>query len=123
VPPSRKPGLYMHIFLDAGGGNVLAFFELPTKLEMGRDPNTPAWVQHIAFKVRDRATLLEYREHLEKNGVEGLGATGNGSGGLGVQPDPEGSCHLEDRGEAWIPIGAQRAVQTFPAEAGLPGDL
>ena len=32
----------MHVFLDAGNGNVLAFFELPTKPEMGHDPNTPA---------------------------------------------------------------------------------
>jgi hypothetical protein len=32
-------------------GNVLAFFELPSQPPMGRDPNTPAWVQHIAFKV------------------------------------------------------------------------
>lgn len=54
---------YMHIFLDAGGGNVMAFFELPTQPAMGRDPNTPAWVQHIAFKVKDRATVLEYRAH------------------------------------------------------------
>ena len=25
---------------------------------MGRDPNTPPWVQHLAFKVKDRDTLL-----------------------------------------------------------------
>jgi len=54
---------------------VLAFFELPTKPEMGRDPNTPDWVQHIAFKVKDRPTLLQFREHLEANGVEVLGVT------------------------------------------------
>jgi len=29
----------------------LAFFELPTAPAMGRDTNTPDWVQHIAFKV------------------------------------------------------------------------
>jgi hypothetical protein len=28
---------------------------------MGRDPNTPAWVQHIAFRVKDRAELLEFK--------------------------------------------------------------
>ena len=65
----------MHLFLDAGMGNVLAFFELPTKPEMGRDPNTPPWVQHIAFKVKDRAELIEFKEHLEANGVEVLGIT------------------------------------------------
>ena len=53
VPSTHEPDPYMHVFLDAGMGNVLAFFELPTKPEMGRDPNTPVWVQHIAFKVKD----------------------------------------------------------------------
>ena len=75
VPSTHEPDPYMHLFLDAGGGNVLAFFELPTKPEMGRDPNTPEWVQHIAFKVKDREALLQYKAHLEKNGVEVLGVT------------------------------------------------
>jgi len=75
VPSTGEPDPYMHVFLDAGGGNVLAFFELPTKPEMGRDPNTPDWVQHIAFKVKDRETLLAYRQRLEANGVEVLGVT------------------------------------------------
>lgn len=75
VPSTHEPDPYMHIFLDAGNGNVLAFFELPTKPEMGRDENTPVWVQHIAFKVKDRDALIEYKEHLEANGVEVLGVT------------------------------------------------
>ena len=75
VPSTHEPDPYMHVFLDAGGGNVLAFFELPTRPEMGRDPNTPEWVQHIAFKVRDRETLLQFRAHLESNGVKVLGVT------------------------------------------------
>ena len=79
VPSTKEPDPYMHIFLDAGDGNVLAFFELPTKPEQGKDPNTPAWVQHIAFKVKDRETLLQYRAHLEKNGVEVLGVTDHGA--------------------------------------------
>ncbi|NKB76973.1 MAG: VOC family protein [Gammaproteobacteria bacterium] len=73
VPSTKEPDPYMHVFLDAGNENVLAFFELPTKPEMGRDENTPAWVQHIAFKVKDRKTLLDYRDHLEANGVKVLG--------------------------------------------------
>jgi len=78
VPSTHEPDPYMHLFLDAGSGNVLAFFELPTKPEMGCDPNTPTWVQHIAFKVKDRAELQEFKEHLEKNGVEVLGTTDHG---------------------------------------------
>ena len=75
VPSTHDPDPYMHVFLDAGNGNVLAFFELPTKPEMGFDPNTPRWVQHIAFKVKDRDELIAFKDHLEKNGVEVLGVT------------------------------------------------
>ena len=75
VPSTHAPDPYMHVFIDAGNGNVLAFFELPTKPEMGRDTNTPEWVQHIAFRVKDRDALIEYKEHLEANGVEVLGIT------------------------------------------------
>lgn len=75
VPSTGADDPYMHVFLDAGNENVLAFFELPTQPTMGRDENTPEWVQHIAFKVKDMDTLLEYKEHLENNGVEVLGIT------------------------------------------------
>jgi catechol 2,3-dioxygenase-like lactoylglutathione lyase family enzyme len=75
VPSTHEPDPYMHVFLDAGGGNVLAFFELPTKPKMGFDPNTPRWVQHIAFKVKDRITLIAYKDRLEANGVSVLGIT------------------------------------------------
>ncbi len=78
VPSTKAPDPYMHIFLDAGQGNVLAFFELPTQPAMGRDENTPEWVQHIAFKVKDRDTLLEFRDHLESRGVDVLGVTDHG---------------------------------------------
>jgi catechol 2,3-dioxygenase-like lactoylglutathione lyase family enzyme len=79
VPSTKQPDPYMHVFLDAGNGNVLAFFELPTQPEMGRDPNTPSWVQHIAFKVKDRAELLEFKAHLEANSVDVLGVTDHGA--------------------------------------------
>lgn len=75
VPSTKAPDPYMHVFLDAGNGNVLAFFELPTQPPMGKDPNTPEWVQHIAFEVADRETLLAFREKLESAGIEVLGVT------------------------------------------------
>ncbi len=73
VPSTKEPDPYMHIFMDAGQGNVLAFFELPTKPEMGRDENTPGWVQHIAFKVADFDTLMGYKASLEEGGIDVLG--------------------------------------------------
>lgn len=44
VPSTKEPDPYMHLFLDAGNGNVLAFFEIPNSPPMGKDPNTPDWV-------------------------------------------------------------------------------
>jgi catechol-2,3-dioxygenase len=65
----------MHIFMDAGRGNVLAFFELPNSPEMGRDTNTPEWVQHIAFQVESMDDLMAAKEKLESAGVDVLGPT------------------------------------------------
>ena len=78
MPSTGEYDPYMHVFLDAGGGNVLAFFELPNQKDMGRDANTPAWVQHIAFKVGSEADLLAAKEHLQEMGVEVLGPTFHG---------------------------------------------
>lgn len=75
VPSTKAPDPYMHVFLDAGHGNVLAFFELPNAAQMGRDENTPEWVQHLAFKVKTLDELKDYKERLQANGVEVLGVT------------------------------------------------
>jgi catechol 2,3-dioxygenase-like lactoylglutathione lyase family enzyme len=75
VPSTGEADPYMHIFLDAGNGNVLAFFELPGQPEMGRDPNTPAWTQHLALKVADMDTLLATKERLIAEGLDVIGPT------------------------------------------------
>ena len=75
VPSTGAPDPYMHVFLDAGQGNVLAFFELPNSPEMGRDENTPAWVQHIAFKVGSLDELTATKARLEAAGIEVVGPT------------------------------------------------
>jgi glyoxylase I family protein len=78
VPSTGAYDPYMHVFLDAGGGNVLAFFELPQQPDMGRDPNTPQWVQHIAFRVETEAELLAAKARIEVMGVDVLGPTDHG---------------------------------------------
>jgi glyoxylase I family protein len=78
VPSTKQPDPYMHVFLDAGMGNVLAFFELPNSDEMGRDDNTPLWVQHIAFEVADLEALDAAKLHLESVGLEVLGPVNHG---------------------------------------------
>jgi lactoylglutathione lyase len=75
VPSTKEPDPYMHVFLDAGMGNVLAFFELPTRPPMGRDPNTPLWTQHLALKVNSIDDLMETKARLEADGIDVVGPT------------------------------------------------
>jgi len=75
VPSTKAHDPYMHIFLDAGGGNILAFFELPAQKPMGRDENTPEWVQHLALKVDSVDTLVAMKQKLEASGIEVIGPT------------------------------------------------
>jgi len=78
VPSTKAPDPYMHIFLDAGSENVLAFFELPNSPAMDRDQNTPAWVQHIAMRVASFDALVAAKEELESKEVEVLGPVNHG---------------------------------------------
>ena len=78
VPSTKASDPYMHVFLDAGMGNVLAFFELPNSPEMGADPNTPDWVQHIAFELEDMAALNAAHEAVLAAGLEVIGPTNHG---------------------------------------------
>lgn len=78
VPSTKEPGPYMHVFLDAGMGSVLAFFELPRHSAMDRDRSMPTWVQHIAFEVEDYAALLAAKERIESESLEVLGPINHG---------------------------------------------
>lgn len=78
VPSTKAPNPYMHLFLDAGMGNILAFFEITGEKEMSRDLNTPTWVQHIAFEVESIKVLEKAKKDLEAQGIEVLGLTDHG---------------------------------------------
>jgi len=78
VPSTGAPDPYMHVFLDAGNDNVLAFFELPNSPEMGRDDQTPDWVQHIAFEVTSFEELTRYKERIEDLRLEVIGPINHG---------------------------------------------
>ena len=45
---------------------------------MGRDHNTPDWVQHIAFEVEDMDALTAAHESLLAEGLEIVGPTNHG---------------------------------------------
>lgn len=74
-PTTGEIDPFMHIFFQLPDGSYLAFFELPEAPEMGRDENTPAWVQHLAFDVKSEQDLNAAKAHLEGMGVEVVGPT------------------------------------------------
>jgi lactoylglutathione lyase len=114
VPSTQEPDPYMHVFLDAGGGNVLAFFELPTREPMGRDPNTPAWVQHIAFSVENLTVLEETRRRLLARGIDVVGPTDHGLFRSIYFFDPNGH-RLELTVDTATPEMTRRAREVAPA--------
>lgn len=73
VPSTKEYCPHIHVFYAMKDGGCVAFFECPEEKPMGRDPNTPEWVQHLALQVKDRETLLAAKERLEKAGVKVIG--------------------------------------------------
>jgi catechol 2,3-dioxygenase-like lactoylglutathione lyase family enzyme len=77
VPSTGKYSPHIHIFFEMEDGSCIAFFELPKDQGQpsGRDPETPDWVQHFAFRVADQATLLKAKADLEVRGIKVVGPT------------------------------------------------
>ena len=78
VPSTGEAHPYMHIFFRMDDGSYVAFFELPESPAMGRDANTPAWVQHLALRVADEESLMRNKRRIESHGVEVLGPVDHG---------------------------------------------
>ncbi|WP_318011051.1 VOC family protein [Pseudosulfitobacter pseudonitzschiae] len=78
VPSTGEFSPHIHIFLQLADGSFVAFFELPEDKGNMLDPETPAWVQHLALKVPDSETQLKYKARLEEAGVKVLGPTDHG---------------------------------------------
>ena len=78
VPSTKEWSPHIHIFFEMADGSHLAFFEVPEAPEMKLDPNTPEWVQHLALRVPDLATLERYKQRLEGAGVKVVGPTNHG---------------------------------------------
>ncbi len=75
VPSTGAYSPHIHIFFQLEDGSCIAFFELPNDsgADSGRDPQTPGWVQHFAFRVQDMDTLLKAKADMQAKGVEVLG--------------------------------------------------
>ena len=69
---------HIHIFFAMKDGSCVAFFVTPDEKPMGRDPNTPAWVQHLALQVGSREELLAAKARLEAAGLRFTGLSPDG---------------------------------------------
>ena len=114
APSTNANDPYMHVFLDAGNGNILAFFELPNSPPMGRDTNTPEWVQHIAFRVKDLTALEEAKRHVEACGLNVVGPTDHGIFQSIYFFDPSGN-RLELTAVTTTPDKARELKKVAPA--------
>ena len=75
VPSTGEFCPYVHIFFQLGDGSYIAFFDLGDDNASAPSPNTPAWVNHIAFEVPSRNELEAAKARLEAAGVEVIGIT------------------------------------------------
>jgi lactoylglutathione lyase len=73
VQSTKEHCPHIHVFFGMKDGSCVAFFETPEEKPMGRDPNTPQWVQHLALQLDTREELLAAKERLEKAGVQVIG--------------------------------------------------
>jgi catechol 2,3-dioxygenase-like lactoylglutathione lyase family enzyme len=78
VPSTGEHCPYVHLFFQLEDGSSIAFFDLGDDQAAEPSPNTPAWVNHIAFKVGSLAELEAAKRRLEQAGVGVLGITDHG---------------------------------------------
>jgi catechol 2,3-dioxygenase-like lactoylglutathione lyase family enzyme len=75
VPSTGEYCPYVHIFFQLRDGSYIAFFDLGDGAAALPSPNTPAWVNHIAFEVGSKEELLAAKARLEGAGVSVIGVT------------------------------------------------
>jgi glyoxylase I family protein len=75
VPSTGEYCPYTHFFFRLQDGSFIAFFDLGDDIGAEPSPNTPAWVNHIAFRVNTIAELEAMKARLEAHGVQVLGVT------------------------------------------------
>ncbi|MES2192100.1 MAG: VOC family protein [Pseudomonadota bacterium] len=75
VPSTGEYCPYTHFFFRLRDGSFIAFFDLGDDVAALPSPNTPAWVNHISFRVDTVADLQTMKARLEAENVEVLGVT------------------------------------------------
>ncbi len=75
VPSTGEYCPYTHFFFRLQDGSFIAFFDLGDDVAAEPSPNTPPWVNHIAFRVNTVEELENAKIRLQAHGVEVLGVT------------------------------------------------
>ena len=75
VPSTGEYCPYTHFFFRLQDGSFIAFFDLGDDEAALPSPNTPSWVNHVAFRVDSVADLEAMRTRLQAHGVEVIGVT------------------------------------------------
>lgn len=75
VPSTGEYCPYTHFFFRLQDGSFIAFFDLGDDEAAMPSPNTPPWVNHVAFRVHSLADLESMQSRLKAHGVEVIGVT------------------------------------------------
>ena len=75
VPSTGEYCPYTHFFFRLQDGSFIAFFDLGDDEASEPSPNTPAWVNHVSFRVASVADLEAMKARLQAHGVVVLGVT------------------------------------------------
>jgi catechol 2,3-dioxygenase-like lactoylglutathione lyase family enzyme len=81
VGSTKEYDPHIHIFFELNDGSSIAFFEVPTAPPAQKDPNTPDWVQHVAFQVNSVDELMDYKRRLDDAGIKYIGPVGHHDAG------------------------------------------
>ena len=75
VPSTGEYCPYTHFFFRLQDGSFIAFFDLGDDQTALPSPNTPLWVNHIAFRLNSLAELDAMKARLQAHGVDVIGVT------------------------------------------------
>lgn len=75
VPSTGEYCPYTHFFFRLKDGSFIAFFDIGDDEKALPSPNTPLWINHIAFRVDSVQELENTKARLQAHGVEVLGVT------------------------------------------------
>jgi len=75
VPSTGEYCPYTHFFFRLQDGSFIAFFDLGDDQAAEPSPNTPLWVNHIAFRLDSLAELEAMKARLQAHGIGVIGVT------------------------------------------------